>query len=134
MTSSTQQRSSALGILKRLERRRTDIRQPRSSSLYRWFQPFSSEILLFLMARTAQEHVRQWISRYITHLRDVQPMLTGHDLDKLGIAPGPLYRTILDELLAARLDERVVTAEDEKALVQRKYRDAGRGPRDEKIS
>ena len=120
------QRSTAMGILKRLEKRRTDIRQPRSSNLYRWFQPFASEILLFLMARTRQEHVRQWISRYITHLRDVKPILTGHDLGKLGVVPGPLYRIILDDLLAARLDERVVTAEDEKALVLRKYRNLGR--------
>jgi tRNA nucleotidyltransferase (CCA-adding enzyme) len=116
-----QQRNIALGILKRLERRRPDVRQPRASSLYRWFQPFSSEILLFMMAKTSQEHVRQWISRYITHLRDVRPILTGHDLANLGVPHGPIYRTILNDLLAARLDERVVTAEDEKALVQRKY-------------
>ena len=97
------------------------MRPPRASNLYRWFQPFSSEILLFMMAKTGQEQVRQWISRYITHLRDVQPMLSGNDLELLGIVPGPIYRTILDDLLAARLDERVVTEEDERALVERKY-------------
>ncbi|MGW8313404.1 MAG: CBS domain-containing protein [Desulfuromonadales bacterium] len=115
------QRSAALAIMKRLERRRTNMRPPRASNLYRWFKPFTSEILLFMMAKTGQEQVRQWISRYITHLRDVQPMLSGNDLESLGIIPGPIYRTILDDLLAARLDERVVTEEDERALVQRKY-------------
>ena len=117
----SQQRSTALGILKRLEGRSHDQPSPRPSSLYRWFKPLATEILLFLMARTGKESVRQWLSLYITHMREVQPMLTGHDLEKLGIAPGPIFRIILDDLLCARLDERVVTVEDERALVQRKY-------------
>jgi tRNA nucleotidyltransferase (CCA-adding enzyme) len=116
-----QQRGTALGILKRLERRNHGIRSPKASSLYRWFQPLATEILIFMMARTGKEHVRQWISHYITHLREAQPILTGHDLEKLNITPGPIFRTILDDLLYARLDERVQTVEDEKALVQRKY-------------
>jgi len=116
-----QQRSVALGLLKRLEGRNRTMRQPKRSSLYRWFQPLSTEILLFMMAKTAKEHVRQWLSLYITHLRDVQPMLTGHDLEKLGVAAGPIFKTILDDLLYARLDERVATVEEERALVQRKY-------------
>jgi tRNA nucleotidyltransferase (CCA-adding enzyme) len=117
----SQQRSTALGILKRLEGRSPDQPPPRPSSLYRWFKPLATEILLFLMARTGKESVRQWLSLYITHMRDIQPMLTGHDLEKLGIAPGPIFRTILDDLLCARLDERVVTLEEERALVERKY-------------
>ena len=116
-----QQRRTALGLLKRLEGRNHGMRQPKRSSLYRWFQPLSTEMLLFMMARTCKEHVRQWISLYITHLRDVQPLLTGHDLGKLGVVSGPIFKTILEDLLYARLDERVATAEEERALVLRKY-------------
>jgi tRNA nucleotidyltransferase (CCA-adding enzyme) len=116
-----QQRATALALLKKLEARHHSARAPRSSSLYRWFQPLSTEILLFLMARTTKEHVRQWISLYITQLRNVQPLVTGNDLEKLGIAPGPVYRTILDDLLYARLDQRVGTLEEERAFVLRKY-------------
>lgn len=116
-----QQRPVALGIVKRLERRKQDMRPPRPSHLYRWFQPLATEILLFMMAKTSREQVRQWISRYITHLREVQPVLTGKDLEKLGIEPGPIYKIILDDLLNARLDERALTADQEMALVQRKY-------------
>ncbi len=116
-----QQRTTAMRLLKRLERRSADMRPPRPSNLYRWFNPFSTEILLLMMALTSKDRVRQWISQYITHLRDIQPMLTGKDLEKIGIAPGPIYRTILDELLFARLDERVASVDDERALVHRKY-------------
>ena len=116
-----QQRSTALGILKRLESRPEGKRPPKSSSLHRWFKPLATEILLFMMARTSQDLVRQWISQYITHLRDVQPMLTGHDLETIGFQPGPVYREILDALLYARVDGRVVSVEDERAFVQKKY-------------
>lgn len=117
----TRQRSLGLGVLSRLERRKEATRPPKASSLYRWFQPLSTEVLLFMMARTSKEPIRQWISRYIAHLRDVRPLLDGQDLAKLGFSPGPLYRQILDELLAARLDERVSSAQDERLLVLRKY-------------
>ena len=85
-----------------------------------------------MMARAKKESVRQWISRYITHLRTVQPILTGHELENLGFLPGPQFRTILDDLLGARLDDRVATLADEKAYVLRKYGKgiSGRGTRD----
>jgi tRNA nucleotidyltransferase (CCA-adding enzyme) len=117
----TRQRAAAMVLLKKLEKRHYSERPPRSSSLYRWFHPLSTEILLFMMARTTKDHVRQWISLYITQLRDVQPLLTGNNLEQLGITPGPIYSTILDDLLYAALDERVKTVEEEKAFVQRKY-------------
>lgn len=116
-----QQRSTALGILKRLESRPEGMRAPKSSSLYRWFKSLATEILLFMMARTSQDLVRQWISHYITHLRDVQPLLKGHDLETMGFQPGPVYREILDDLLYARLDGRVVSVEDERVFVQKRY-------------
>ena len=52
---------------------------------------------------------------------NVQPILTGHDLEEFGLDAGPNFRTILDDLLYARLDERVTTEEEERDLVQRKY-------------
>ena len=115
------QRSDALGLIKKLEARNRKMKEPKASSLYRWFRPLSIEILLFMMAKTGKEHVKQWISRYITNLQDVQPMLTGHDLEKLGVPTGPIYKVILDDLLGARLDERVTSKEDEQDLVRRKY-------------
>jgi len=58
---------------------------------------------------------------YVTRLRTVKPMLTGDDLARLGLSPGPLYRRILDALRAARLDGRVRSVEDEIAFVHRRF-------------
>jgi tRNA nucleotidyltransferase (CCA-adding enzyme) len=39
----------------------------------------------------------------------------------MGFQPGPVYREILDTLLYARLDGRVVSVEDERELVEKKF-------------
>lgn len=119
------QRGEGVRLLRRLEGRRSQARPPRPVDLHRWLSPLSTEVLLFLMAVTSQERVRQWLSRYITHLRGIRPLLTGHDLQRLGVPPGPGYKSILGELLHARLNGEVMTADDERRLVLRKYLGAG---------
>ncbi len=51
--------------------------------------------------------------------RWVRPHTTGEDLKALGLPPGPRYKTLLDQLRAARLDGEVSTAEQEHALLLR---------------
>jgi tRNA nucleotidyltransferase (CCA-adding enzyme) len=115
------QRATALRLLRRLENRRHNARPPRPVDLHRWLSPLATEVLLALMALASQERVKQWMSRYITHLRSVRPLLGGHDLRRLGIPPGPGYKRILAALLQARLNGEVITADDERCLVTRKY-------------
>ncbi len=117
----TVQREAGLRLLQRLESRSPQSRPPLPSDLHRWLSPLAVEVILALMALTGQERIRQWLSRYVTSLRDIRPVLTGHDLRRLGIPPGPLYKEILDELLRARLNGQVATGEDERRLVLRHY-------------
>ncbi|MDH3998598.1 MAG: CBS domain-containing protein, partial [Desulfuromonadales bacterium] len=117
----TLKRTMAIETLKRLERRDPRGSAPKASSLHRWFHPLPVELLVFIMAQTDKEEIRKWVSRYITHLSDVQPLLSGHDLEEFGFRPGPLFKEVLDDLLAARLDGRVDTVEDERNRVMKKY-------------
>ena len=73
------------------------------------------------MALTSQERVRQWLSRFITVQRNMRPRLTGNDLRRLGIPPGPHYKEILADLLRARLNGHAVTIDDERQRVLRRY-------------
>ncbi len=109
----TVHRQAGLRLLKRLEGRSPQSRPPLPSDLHRWLTPLPIELHLAMMALTTQERVRQWLSRFITSLRSARPILTGHDLQHLGIPPGPHYKKILADLLRARLNGQVVTREDE---------------------
>ncbi|MBD0263765.1 MAG: CCA tRNA nucleotidyltransferase, partial [Tolypothrix sp. Co-bin9] len=60
--------------------------------------------MLILIAVRSQRLVRRKIWQYLTVWANVQPILNGNDLRKLGYKPGPKFKQILDDLLAATLD------------------------------
>lgn len=51
------------------------------------------------------------IARYLDTIRPLPPLLSGADLRAAGVAPGPIYRQLLDELRQAQLGGRIATAE-----------------------
>lgn len=57
------------------------------------------------------------LSLFLDELRYVKPHLTGDDLAKLGIRPGPEVGEMLRKLLKARLDGETKTREEEEKLV-----------------
>lgn len=59
---------------------------------------------LILIAVQSPRLIRHQIWQYLTYWANVQPPLNGNDLKALGYQPGPQYRQILDDLLAAMLD------------------------------
>ncbi len=60
--------------------------------------------MLILIAVQSPREIRHQIWEYLTVWANVQPLLNGNDLKKLGYKPGPQYRQILDDVLAATLD------------------------------
>ena len=56
--------------------------------------------------------------RYLDEWRFVRPRLDGNDLQRLGVARGPALGSTIHALRAAKLDGRVMTSEDEVALVR----------------
>ncbi len=77
------------------------------------------EVTLILMARLGSERSADRFRRFLTGYRQVTGEVSGRDLADLGLPPGPAYRPILEELLAARLDGRVGTREEELDLARR---------------
>ncbi|MFM7582621.1 MAG: CCA tRNA nucleotidyltransferase, partial [Caldilinea sp.] len=56
--------------------------------------------------------------RYRSEWQAIRPELTGDDLQHLGIARGAIYRRLLAELRAGRLDGTIQSRADEIAWVQ----------------
>ncbi len=88
-------------------------RQPKRSEIYDVLAPLLIESKLFMMAKTTQVMTRRNISLYFTQLKDTRPLLKGADLIQMGMKSGPSIKKVLADLLKARLDEQVVTRQDE---------------------
>jgi len=61
---------------------------------------------------------RRHIELYLDKLRYIKPSLTGDDLKRMGIAPGPRIKEILNLLHEARLDGKVTSKQGEERLVR----------------
>ncbi len=62
--------------------------------------------------------VWQHIDFYENFLRKIRPLLTGKDIQKMGVPEGPEIRVTLEKLLEARLNGNVKTREDEEKMVR----------------
>jgi tRNA nucleotidyltransferase (CCA-adding enzyme) len=58
------------------------------------------------------------VSHYLTHLAEVKPLVSGTELQGLGVARGPAIRTLKERLLSARLDGVVASKDDELELAR----------------
>jgi tRNA nucleotidyltransferase (CCA-adding enzyme) len=94
-------------------------RHPKRSEIYGVLDPLSIESKLFMMAKTTQVTTRRYISLYFTQLKDTKPLLRGTDLIQMGIKSGPSIKKALSGLLIARLDEQVVTRQDEMEYISK---------------
>ncbi len=89
------------------------------SQLYTLLHGIPLELLLYGLARSGQEELRKLVSHYLAHLADVRSILSGTDIEALGVRRGPQIRSIKEKLLEARLDG-VVRSKDEELALARK--------------
>ncbi len=61
--------------------------------------------------------LRESLRQYVTRWRHLTAHISGHDLQAMGLPPGPAYREILGALRVARLDGKVNTPEEERAYL-----------------
>ncbi len=94
------------------------------SQVYRLLAKFSDEALILLLAKQRITQSGLWgllkrqLVAYMKN-RAMKTVLTGQDLQAMGLLPGPQYTTILGKLLDARIDGTVTTEADERVLAQR---------------
>ena len=93
----------------------------RPSDIYRALQLFRPEELLFIMGRAEGEEGRRIVSHYFHRYRRVETEMRGRDLLAMGIPPGPVYRTVLDELLDAKLNGEVKNFQEDMELLKEKH-------------
>ncbi|MBI4389622.1 MAG: CBS domain-containing protein [Nitrospinae bacterium] len=103
--------------------RRLKRKQDRSpSEIYGIFSGLSEEAILFMLAVSESERINRDALLYFTQYGPcAKPSLTGDDLIRLGIKPGPIFKTVFKVLRDARVNGRVRTREEEIGLVRKDF-------------
>lgn len=89
-----------------------------ASALYHNLMIFKTEHILYMMAIARKKAVKKAISLFFTQLRDTRLSISGGDLLKFGLKPGPVFRRVLDHVLTAKLNGEVKTRQDELRLAR----------------
>ena len=83
------------------------------SEVYQLLNPYPPEPLIFTMMQPNQPDWRvERMSNYLTHLRSVQPLVTGDDLIQQGLKPSRAFSDLLWQAFAAQLDGKVSTTQE----------------------
>jgi len=82
----------------------------------------SPETGLLASVLSENETVREAVYRHYSQWRRVKTEITGDDLEKMGLEPGPLFKKILGDVLAARLNGQISTKRDELLLAKKIWR------------
>jgi tRNA nucleotidyltransferase (CCA-adding enzyme) len=93
----------------------------RPSQIYKALKDIRHEGLLFAMASCRNKTGQMAISHFVTKLIHTRNHLQGDDLIALGYTPGPLFQTILQRLLTARLDDLCKSRAEEIALLKKEF-------------
>ncbi|MBU0730174.1 MAG: CBS domain-containing protein [Proteobacteria bacterium] len=93
----------------------------RASEAYWLLHDLSHEGVLYLMGITKKKSAKKLISHYFTTLRHMKTFTTGAVLKKMGYPAGPIYRTILNHVLEAKLDGLVKTRKEERSMIKELY-------------
>jgi tRNA nucleotidyltransferase (CCA-adding enzyme) len=72
-----------------------------------------------VLSRVEQDlGIKNILTKYLSEWWHVKPKITGHDLKKRGLPPGPKYTEILRRLRAAWIDGEVKSEEQEKRMLE----------------
>ncbi|MBT3921231.1 MAG: CBS domain-containing protein [Nitrospina sp.] len=90
--------------------------------IYHTFAHLSIEAVIFLLALSSSDRLNQYANIYFTQYQGkVEPSLTGDDLVKIGLEPGPIFQSVFNALREARLMGKVNTRDEELALVEKQF-------------
>jgi tRNA nucleotidyltransferase (CCA-adding enzyme) len=76
------------------------------------------EFAIYTLSLSAKGATKRALMDYLETWQHVKPKTTGHDLKKLGLSPGPKYKSLLRQLRAAWLDGEIKSGKEEIELLE----------------
>ncbi len=113
-----QDRTHCRASLKRLK----DQKEWEPKDIYQTFSNLSIEAAIYLVALSSSDKLNWYAKTYFTQYQGrVDPALTGDDLVKMGLEPGPVFKDVLNALREERVMGTVNSKEDEVAFVEERF-------------
>src|SRR5690606_1517758 len=107
----------AVGDLFNLRKYLIDLEKSTPGEIVQKMSPFSTLVLKAASFLPLSKKEKEVIVNTATRWRQMQPLTNGNDLQKMGVAPGPAYRWILESLKAAWIDGKIMSKDEEDQLL-----------------
>jgi tRNA nucleotidyltransferase (CCA-adding enzyme) len=91
----------------------------RSSKIFHLLEPLSYEAIIFIKAKYSNSNVQKHVEQFLKIYNGMHIRISGDDLHRLGITPGPNYQKIFCKVLNALLDGLVSSKEEELLLIKK---------------
>ncbi len=125
----TRQLAASVTSASRLMHHLANLSRGKSSRSARYLAQFPEAVVYAVYRAAPAGACRDVLEKYLTQWRHVRLTTSGHDLKRLGLAPGPNYESILRDLKEARIDGQVTTPAEERqrleAAVRKMHGSAG---------
>ena len=94
----------------------------RPETIYNQLSEFSVEAVIYFLATASTDRANQYANIYFTHYhKQAELSLTGDDLVKMGIKPGPVFQSVFKALREAHVKGAIETREEEVAWVKKQF-------------
>ncbi len=88
------------------------------SRIFVLLEPLSYEVIILIKAKYKHKNIQKHIKDFFEVYNGMRIYISGHDLKRLGVKPGPKYQRIFAEVLNAKLNGSVKTKEQELSLIR----------------
>jgi tRNA nucleotidyltransferase (CCA-adding enzyme) len=90
--------------------------------VYDIFSPLSPEGIIFLLSVLNDDRANKYATLFVTQYQGQAKLsLTGDDLIRMGVSPGPVFQQVFKALRDARVNGRVNSKKDEISLVEQQF-------------
>lgn len=89
------------------------------SKIFSLLEPLSYEVIILLKSKYKNPNIKRHIEDFLEIYNGMRLYISGHDLHRLGTAPGPHYQKIFGKVLNAKIDRKIKTREEELELVRK---------------
>lgn len=89
------------------------------SKIFSLLEPLSYEVIILIKAKFKNANIRKHIEDFFEIYNGMRIHISGEDLRRLGLTPGPFYQKIFHRVLNAKLDGLVKTKKEELDLIHK---------------